>query len=62
MSVTDALLLASNNFPMQSAMFNPIDGRLVAIANAKDGVQLYDVRRLNKFAVIFFSLSYCANN
>uniref|UniRef100_A0A914WYA4 Uncharacterized protein n=1 Tax=Plectus sambesii TaxID=2011161 RepID=A0A914WYA4_9BILA len=44
----DALLLASSRFPMQSAMFNPVDGRLVATANAKDGVQLYDVRRLNK--------------
>ena len=40
--------------PMHAAVYNPVDSRLIATANAREGVHLFDLRtpRLYAFGVL----------
>ncbi|XP_061173798.1 DDB1- and CUL4-associated factor 5-like isoform X2 [Saccostrea echinata] len=42
---TDAICLASYTSSMHAVMFNPVEPRLLATANAKEGLGLWDVRK-----------------
>lgn len=41
----DAICLASYSSSMHAVMYNPVEARLIATANAKEGLGLWDVRK-----------------
>jgi len=43
--VAGAFELASYASPMHAVVYNPAEPRLIATANAKEGVGLWDIRR-----------------
>jgi len=43
--LTGAFELASCTSPMHAVIYNPAEPRLIATANAKEGVGLWDIRR-----------------
>lgn len=43
-----SVVLAKKDAPFHSVMFNPVDNRIVATANAKHGTELWDIREPNK--------------
>ncbi|XP_070157104.1 DDB1- and CUL4-associated factor 5 [Polyergus mexicanus] len=44
-STTETLCLAQYKSAFHSVMFNPVDSRMLATANAKEGVSMWDVRK-----------------
>jgi len=43
--VLGAFELASYASPMHAVVYNPVEPRIIATANAKEGVGLWDIRR-----------------
>lgn len=41
----DAICLANYSSSMHAVMYNPVEARLIATANAKEGLGLWDVRK-----------------
>lgn len=44
-STTETFCLAQYKTAFHSVMFNPVDSRMLATANAKEGVSMWDVRK-----------------
>lgn len=42
---SDALCLAQYKSPFRSVMYNPVDPKQLATANAEEGVSMWDVRK-----------------
>ena len=50
--VTDPFLLVSYDSPMHAVMYNPMDPRLLATANSKEGLGLWDIRKPRRLVPI----------
>ena len=43
--ISDPFCLANYQSPMHAVMYNPVEPRLLATANSKEGIGLWDVRK-----------------
>lgn len=50
--ILDAVVLAASTGAFHGVMYNPVEPRLVATANAKQGLRLYDVRKPKESVII----------
>ncbi|KAI5746116.1 hypothetical protein M8J77_000033 [Diaphorina citri] len=55
----EATELAVNSGPFHAVMFNPVEARLVATANSKDGIALYDTRKPKEVLMQYGSCESC---
>lgn len=56
--VVGAFELASYVSPMHAVVYNPVEPRIIATANAKEGVGLWDIRRPKSWVLLFYVLFY----
>ena len=49
--ITDPFVLASYSSSMHAVMYNPAEPRLLATANAKEGLGLWDIRKPRRFVL-----------
>lgn len=54
--LVEPFCLASYPSAFHSVMFNPVEPRLLATANSKEGVGLWDIRKPRRSVWCFFSL------
>ena len=56
--VPDPFCLAQyTSAPMHAVMYNPDEPRLLATANAKEGVGLWDIRKPRRYATSFYIIA-----
>ncbi|KAL1461339.1 hypothetical protein WDU94_013244 [Cyamophila willieti] len=58
-SSEEAVELAVNSGPFHAVMYNPCESRLVATANSKDGIALWDTRKPRELLMQYGSLESC---